>query len=279
MAVRRKDVLADAAARTAELPTTTLVVAFLVLLAGRGGLALWAWIDLSERLAGIARGPATIVWLRAAAAKYLPGGIWHPVSAVGRLHGSGADLGSATLVLVTDLTAMLVAALVVGAVAIPGLVTTAGGTSLWLLLAVPALLLLHPRVFGIALRLLERATKRPVDRTPLPTSVALRAVVLHGVGWVLGGVSLALVIGALEASAPLTLSIPAAPLAWAVGFLFVPAPGGLGVREGTLVALLGSTVSVEAALGAALISRAMFIVKDVGGVALSFAIRDGGDAP
>lgn len=275
LAIRRRDMLVDAAGRATDLPPGPLILAFLVLLVGRGALALWAWIELSSRLARIDPGPATLVWLRAAAAKYLPGGIWHPLSAIGRLEGRGADLGAAALVLVTDLTAMLVAALVVGAMAIPALITAAGGTSLWLLLAVPALLLVHPRVFGIALRVLERATGRSIDRTPLPPSVALRAVALHGVGWVLGGVSLFLVLRALGAPAPVSLSIPAAPLAWAVGFLFVPAPGGLGVREGALVALLGTSVSAEAALGAALISRAMFIVKDVGGVALSFAIRQG----
>jgi hypothetical protein len=59
------------------------------------------------------------------------------------------------------------------------------------------------------------------------------------------------------------LYVGAFAAAWLVGVLAFFAPGGLGVREAVLVAILRSKIGVEDAVVLAAISRALLTVVDV----------------
>lgn len=61
--------------------------------------------------------------------------------------------------------------------------------------------------------------------------------------------------------------------AWAVGFVIPGAPGGIGVREATLISLLASTLSEPDLIVSALAFRLITIVGDIVFFSLSMAIQ------
>jgi uncharacterized membrane protein YbhN (UPF0104 family) len=81
-----------------------------------------------------------------------------------------------------------------------------------------------------------------------------------------------LVAAALDPGAPDALNIVfATVLSWVVGFLVVPAPGGIGVREAVFVAAATSLSSPGVAAAVAVVARVVFIMVDLLGAGLSTA--------
>ena len=151
----------------------------------------------------------------------------------------------------------VVAGLVIGA---PLLLTPAvrdlvpGGPFLVAATIAGGLAFCHPAVFGFAVDLALKALKKP----PLPRSATLRDYALPAVmgvaQWLAAGASLwclARSISESPAEVPLTqlpLYISIAALSMTVAYLALLAPGGLGVREGLLLATLGPTLGPKAAV-------------------------------
>lgn len=200
------------------------------------------------------------------AGKYVPGKVW-PILAqirLGRQHRvPGRSSAAAALVF---LLIVLGTGLLVGICLLPVLGPGAARAYGWVLLVLPAaLVVLWPPVLN---RLLGRAV-RLAGREPLPralsTTGVLRAVGWALVMWLLYGVHLGLLLAALGADpAGLWLrSTGAFAGAWAIGFLLVVAPAGLGPRELALVALLTGTADQPAALLAAVVSRLLMTAGDL----------------
>jgi uncharacterized membrane protein YbhN (UPF0104 family) len=70
-------------------------------------------------------------------------------------------------------------------------------------------------------------------------------------------------------SAPFAQIAFASAVSWAAGFLAIPAPGGIGVRESVFV--LTSGMASQDAAAAALLARVAFVVADGAGAAVSAA--------
>jgi uncharacterized membrane protein YbhN (UPF0104 family) len=86
--------------------------------------------------------------------------------------------------------------------------------------------------------------------------------------WVLiGSVSIAIVAGLGVTADPVNLVLATA-VAWIVGFVALPTPGGIGVREAVFVALASS---LPAGIGAvvAVVARLVFIAVDAAGAAVT----------
>ena len=64
---------------------------------------------------------------------------------------------------------------------------------------------------------------------------------------------------------------PAAMLSWVVGFVLVPVPGGVGVREAAFVALVGGSVPAGVRATAAVVARLAFMLVDALGAVLGAA--------
>lgn len=213
--------------------------------------------------------------------KYVPGGVW-PILGRGELarrYGvrRGAAYGSVAL----SLVALYLAAMLVVVAALPALLSGDDGTgpvAVVLLLPV-GLAALHPRVLAAALRVVERLTRRPVD-LELPTwrqSVTL--VSLYVPAWLAIAAATCVVARALDPGADLLQVGAAAVLSWVVGFVLVPVPGGVGVREAAFVAAAGS-LDPGIAAATAVAARAAFVVVDALGAGLGgLALRRGGEAP
>lgn len=210
--------------------------------------------------------------------KYVPGGIWAVVgrSEMARRGGVAATIGYSSTVLslsVTYLAAILVMAL--------GLAAGAAGREgvLWqpvLALLPLGVLALHPRVVETALRAGRRLLRREVP-IPVPRwGVSVGLLLWHVPAWLAIGAATWLVAAALDTTVPDVRNLLfATVLSWIVGFLVVPAPAGIGVREAVFVAAATSLSSLGVAAAVAVVARVIFILVDLIGAGLSTAVAQG----
>jgi glycosyltransferase 2 family protein len=213
--------------------------------------------------------------------KYLPGSIWPAVTQMelGRDYRVPQRVSAAaaaiTMVLAVG-TGLLVAAVLLplGGVGVPDRYR-------WVAAVLPAAVLLAAppvlnRLLGVALRLARRA--------PLPAPMSLagagRAAAWALTAWLLYGVQVWLLARPLAGGGGLDLLLVATGAfagAWSVGFLLVAAPAGAGVREGTLILLLGASIGRPEATVVGIVSRLAFLAADLAWAAVAaLAGRSGG---
>ena len=259
-----------------------------------GGASL-GWLALAGLLAAVGMTAIAVPWRRALhllgddmparevvgryylgeIGKYLPGGVW-PILGRGELAvrwgvSRAAAYGS---VLLSLLTLYLAAALLV-VVGLPVLLSGDDGTGpvVVALLLPLGLVALHPAVLARVQRVGERVARRPLE-LPTPAWGASVGLVLRYVpAWLaIGGATWA-VARALDPGAGVLDVGVAAVLSWLVGFVLVPVPGGIGVREAAFVAAAGSLdpgIAAAVAVGA----RALFVAVDgIGALLGSAAMR------
>jgi hypothetical protein len=183
-------------------------------------------------------------WCKTQVTRYLPGGIWAPLSRATTVSGRLRDKASAVI---AENVIVLACALAVGAA--------------WATVHHPyylpaILLVLAPTAAG---RWLERRSR--VTRTGI-----VRTTGLYGFGFVAYGVSALFtqvaVSGVRTPTYPLYVA-GAACLAWAVGLVVVFAPGGVGVREVTYVWLLRGLYPHAELQAAAVTSRLITVLAEL----------------
>ena len=199
--------------------------------------------------------------------KYVPGSLWPVVvqAELGRDHGVPRRRSAAATLVLILLSAF--SALLVVIATLPFVPAVAENGFGWaLLLVVPLVVLLHPRVTG---RLLDRAL-RLIGRPPLGEWTSLRGTAI-ALGWALGSWAcaglqvwcLAVSLGAPRTWHTLALTIGGYALAWAVGLIVVVAPAGAGAREVALAALLSGTLDAGGIVVVVLLSRVLFTGADL----------------
>jgi uncharacterized membrane protein YbhN (UPF0104 family) len=197
--------------------------------------------------------------------KYLPGSIW-PVLAQTELGADrGVPRGRSALSVLLSYTVVTCTGGAVGAVTLP---FAAGGSFehyFWVLLAIPAaLVVLSPpvlnRLFGLLLRLLRQG--------PWQQGLSVHGL-SRAMGWALGGwASNGLMTYVLlrqlsgHSRGAVLVSVGGYALSWVAGFVAVFAPAGAGVREAVMVAVLSTRTTAATALTVALITRALAVVCD-----------------
>lgn len=229
-------------------------------------MLLWRALlrDLGSRLSGR---DSFVVFFVSQLGKYLPGSVWNVVAAAEL--GADRDVPrrrSLTAMAVTVLLSLVsgLALGIVGALLAPSEVQDRSGVALWLLpllvvLALPAVI---NRMAALALRLLRRP---PLDH-PLTSRGAVAALSWAVVGWLLAGAHVWLlgVAAGMEVSfATYLVCVGGYALAWTLGFLFIPVPAGVGIREAVLVAVLTNVLDRGGILVLVLLSRVVLTVADV----------------
>ena len=200
--------------------------------------------------------------------KYLPGGIW-PVVGRGELAARGG-VRRATGYMTTLIAygCMCVAAMLTCGVLAP-----AAGTWGWALVGlVPiALLAVHPELLQRLLALGHRLSRGRLGIQPLSWPGMLRLVASSVPAWLLLGASSAAIAHALGIRQEVPHVMFAAVAAWIIGFLAIPVPAGVGLREVAFIALSGLPAVDAAAVAAA--ARVVLVAVDAtGGVlGLSYA--------
>lgn len=219
-------------------------------------------------------GQAGRVSFMAQIGKYIPGGVW-PMAAGSQL---GAQVGLAGTTTVVTMTLQLAISLVTGAVVAIGtllLIPALAERYLWAVLLVLAagLVALLPPVMSRLLRILFRLIRRPDLLPALKGKHLGHAIAWSLVGWLLQGLQLWFLFGAVAAWRWDTLlpAVSGYALSWLAGFLAVFAPAGAGVREGVLVLLFAGTFGTATIFGIALVSRIIFVFVDAAFFAAALA--------
>lgn len=249
--------------------------AVLCVLAGLGCMML-AWrallADLGSPLPLV---PAIRVMFVGQLGKYLPGAVWAVAAQVELARDYQIPRrrsGTASLV---AMATTLVVGLAVAGITLP-LVSASAARHYWWVLAITpfAVACLYPPVIKFGLDLVLKTVRKP----PLEKSVSVpgmaRALAWTTLGWLFYGAHAYLLISEFAGRSPhtLALSLGAYALAWAVGFLIIFIPGGIGAREVALIAVLAPVMPSASALVVALASRVVMTAGDLIWAAIGVAV-------
>ncbi|GAA3996788.1 lysylphosphatidylglycerol synthase domain-containing protein [Allokutzneria multivorans] len=200
------------------------------------------------------------VFFPAQVGKYLPGLVWPYVAQVRFAARHGVPAAVTLGVGARFLAVHLVSGVLVGAALLPG------RTDLSLLIAVPALALLHPGVLTALVKRIPAKLGAP-ERLPMTWSSAGAALAWMVPAWTAYGLSAFVLVTPLApADDMLGVAVTctgAFAIAWVVGLVVVIAPAGLGAREAVLIAALAPLVGGAEAASVALLLRLCHTVADI----------------
>jgi SAM-dependent methyltransferase len=267
-------------AQDLEAPAWHLFAAA-VLLYGAG---LWcayrAWVALLEVSANP---PLAAGFYLSQLGKYVPGGVWQALAQAGYAARAGIPGARAgTRLVVFGLTqaaggAVVGATLVALGSGVSGILRAGSVVPLLVLVA-----LLDRRWMIRAVRWwqLRRGGAARDDLIPRQGAI-VTAALWSTATMVLASASFALLLSGTTGDAVLASAVPAFALAWTIGFLAVPFPAGLGVREAVLVAALVGVAPTAAILAASVFLRLVAIAAEgvAIGASLSLARFRTGPAP
>jgi uncharacterized membrane protein YbhN (UPF0104 family) len=256
-------------------------VAAAAVLAALGMVWVAAMWPGAQALVGPAlrRPDGVALYFQGEVAKYVPGGLWAVVGRAELARRRGLAAATAYAGVVLSLAGLYLAAALTGAVLIPfeaGRGRVLGAVGVAVLAA--GLTALHPNLLGRVLAVAGRRL-RTVPGVEVPAWRRSAALVLRYLpAWVVIGSSTWCLARALTPSARYGEVVGGTAVAWLAGFLAVPVPGGVGVREATFVAAVpGLPAGVAAAV--ALTARVAFMATDGLGAALASFVQRGRESP
>lgn len=195
--------------------------------------------------------------------KYVPGVIWQPAGQIALARGSTGTLGASAVSYLIYLAVAISASLTIGAS-----YSFLGGSVVWSLRLVSlaglgSLALLNRRW------VLWATTRAPVpDRLrqnleKLPSQKSIwSAFIFSVIGFVAQGAAFGSLYTSMVDGGRFFEALVAYPLAWAAGFLAVLVPSGVGIREGLLVLLLGTSGGAAGVVAASVMFRVLAICVD-----------------
>lgn len=228
---------------------------------------VWAWIlkDLNR--------PVSAVWsvrtyLKTNIAKYLPGNVWHFYGRVAAAKQLGIPVGTATLSVLLEPLLMVAAACILAVVGAPEYsIGNLPIAPLQGFILVAIVCLVHPRVLNVLLKQLSKLRQsKPLRIRRYPLRPLLGELGFLGIRS-LGFVFTVLAVRSVEFS-DLPMLIGAFALAWLVGFILPGLPGGIGVFEAVIVALLGQHFTAAQILATVALYRLMNTIAEGTGAAL-----------
>jgi glycosyltransferase 2 family protein len=252
-----------------------------------------AWLVLAVACAGLGMLAVALPWKRALQlvgieaswracvswyfvgeiGKYVPGGIWPVVGRAELARRGGHPRAGAYASVALSLGALYLADMPLVALLLPLRFMSDSDGSLWVLLLLPVgLALLHHRPLTWMVELAEKAMKRKLDVRIPPWSESLKLIALYLPAWFLIGTATWCVARAFDPGIGWLTIAPAAMLSWVIGFVLVPVPGGVGVREAAFVALVGGAVPSGVRATIAVVARLAFMLVDALGALIGGAV-------
>lgn len=168
---------------------------------------------------------------------------------------------------------MNVAALFLGSVLMIQYLRQVDNYFLYVLIVIGALILLHPRVIRYALTLAGRFFK-----TDLNVIVRYKEIYLlllnYFVAWAFIGLGFAVLLRALSiADIGIFTAMGLFMISWSIGFLSIVAPGGIGVREAVMVAVMSLQIDISLAVIVTVVARLWWISAEVLSLGLVYGMR------
>ena len=240
------------------------------------GCMLLAWRALLADLGSPLPLPAAIrVMFVGQLGKYVPGAVWALAAQVELARDYDVPRRRSATASLVGMAVTLVVGLIAAGVTLP-LVSAHAVRQYWWVLAIAPLaaVCLHPAIIKFGLDLVLRVLRR----APLEGSVSrggiTRALAWTTLGWLCYGAHAWFLISVFAGKGghAFALSLGAYALAWAVGFLIVFFPGGIGPREVALVAVLAPVMPSASALVVALASRVVMTIGDLAWAGAGLAI-------
>lgn len=183
-------------------------------------------------------------------AKYLPGGIWHFVGRAGYYHTDGLPLRAVTQAMIVENLWLVFSAFMAGVSGL--LLYYAGG---WRLAVALAGLI---AVWWAVLWLIRLRFSGERNWRGSLSTLGFQALI-----WGLVGASLWAVLPSLDGWRSGSLAIGAFCISWVIGYVALFAPGGIGVREAAMTALLAPALSAQDALLYAAIHRFLWVAAEL----------------
>ncbi|MFF5505594.1 lysylphosphatidylglycerol synthase domain-containing protein [Streptomyces roseolus] len=267
---------AEAARAFARADAVPLLVASVLANIAGLVLAVHAWRVLISGEHPIRGLLAAKIYFLGQLSKYVPGRVWGVLTHVAHGRAAGVPGARMTSAYVLSLALTLLTGAAVGLAAAP-----AALPQHWYWLCPPVLVLLagvaRPSVLTRPVARLARLVRRPVE--PPPDTAVRRAVLLALASWGASGLHLWFLLLAIDAPPwpGLGAAVGGFALATVVSSLAVIVPDGWGVRELTLTAALATVLPGGLAAAAALASRLVCVLAELGSsaVVLTWArIRD-----
>jgi uncharacterized membrane protein YbhN (UPF0104 family) len=259
-----------------DAQTGWLVLGLIGAVVGMVGIA-WAWRPVLDALGAAATTAQALRWyFPGELGKYVPGGIWPVVGRAELATRAGIRRSVAYASVALSLFALYLAAMAVATIALPAVLVDERDSSaplLVLLLLPVGVLALHPAVIRAVMRPVERLLKREVRLDVPEWRTSLGLVARYVPAWAFIGGATWCIARAFDPSAPFGQVFFAAVLSWIVGFVLVPVPGGIGVREAAFVATAGLPAGIGATV--ALAARLAFMLVDAGGAVAAPALTRG----
>ncbi len=199
-------------------------------------------------------------------AKYVPGKVFTLMARIHLMGQGGAREETTVVAQVIEAAALCVSGVLVGGVwglTVPEL--RAHGSFRALFLVIPVgLLLMHPVVLRRPVAFLARKLGRADVELRASYASLLGITLCYTLSWVAFGVGL-YCLSAAGGTTPASVwdCVGAYALAWVAGFVSIVAPGGLGVREATLGALLSRQLGGPPAMALALLARVWVTVGEI----------------
>jgi uncharacterized membrane protein YbhN (UPF0104 family) len=227
------------------------------LLTGAGVVSTgFVWLAILRRLGVRTRSQWIAIFFQAQLAKYIPGTFWQYAGRISLARTRGLPIRTVALSMPIELGASI----------------AGGGIACVLLLGVWGI----PFAIALAVACVAETTRTRDARSgwSVRLSASALATPLYALVWLVLGTAFWLTAKAL-------LHVPVAQLpfytgalaaAWIVGVVAVYAPGGIGVREGVLVALLHSRLGSADALVVAAASRVVLTLTDVFAAGVAFLV-------
>jgi uncharacterized membrane protein YbhN (UPF0104 family) len=242
------------------------------------GVFLWSRV-LSHFTGPASAFPTLLrIWSLSNAARYIPGGIWQFLTAAQLSRGAGVSGVLALTSMMVHVLLSLLAAVTVSAIVLP---TDLVGLGLMGSLPVRAgliglaVLVVHPRFINAVLGLVPRLVRRDVLVWRGSWADGLGLLVLANVSWLLYGVAYTLFVASLapvgmNALLPFT-AVNA--LSFTAGYLAIPVPGGVGVRESAMTLLLTPYLPAGVAAIVSVAARLWSIAAELLLVSLGLLLR------
>lgn len=224
------------------------------------GVSGWIWGRMVEDLGGPHLAPADSVriFLVANLGRYVPGKLWQIAGLALLARRRGVTAPVATAAALVGQAVSLAGAMLIGLIALAHAPPPLGRLAPFagVATAVVVLTVTIPGIFRPLLRFAIRFVpgEKPAE-IPIGAVEGLRWLALYTLNW--GGYALAfwLLMRGLSLPIPALVAGPAFSAAYVLGYLAVFAPAGLGVREGSMIALLTPAVGGPGAAFVALAAR------------------------
>jgi hypothetical protein len=237
------------------------------------GCMLLAWRALLAGLGSPLPLPAAIrVMFIGQLGKYVPGAVWALAAQVELARDYDVPRRRSTAASLVGMAVTLVVGLIAAGVMLPLTSAHAAAHYWWLLAVTPlAAACLHPRIIKFGLDLVLKVLHRDPLEESVGAAAMARALAWTTLGWLFYGAHAWFLIsdfagrgaGRQGSAHTFALALGGYALAWAVGFLIIFFPGGIGPREVALIAVLAPVMPSASALVVALASRVVMTIGDL----------------